>query len=91
MIPGAEPTESFAGRVREGIEAIAAAHPDQLVVAVVHGGVIGQAVAIATGGRPLSLSGADNASITHLVLSGDDWTLRCFNDTSHLTATFCTA
>ena len=31
-----------------------------------------------------SASGADNASIQHLVVSGDDWKLRCFNDTAQL-------
>ncbi len=55
VIPSAEPEEVFADRVRVGIERIAAAHPDELVVAVVHGGVIGQVIAQATGARGFAL------------------------------------
>lgn len=91
VIPSAEPGEAFAARVRGGIERIAATHPDQVVVAVVHGGVIGQAMALASGGGPFAFSGADNASISHLVVLGSAWAVRCFNDTSHLTPTFVTA
>lgn len=91
LIPGAESAEGFASRVREGVEAIATAHPDEVVVAVVHGGVIGQIVAHATGCRPFAFVGADNASISHLVVWGDHWSIRCFNDTSHLTPQFSTA
>ncbi len=88
VIPNAEPAEQFAARVRGGIERIAAAHPDQLVVAVVHGGVIGQVMNLATGTSGFAFNGADNASITHLVVDGDRWIIRCFNDTSHLSARF---
>lgn len=91
VIPGAESSEQFAGRVRAGIEAIAAAHADQVVVAVVHGGVIGQIVAMATGAQLMAFSGPDNASISHLVVVDDRWIVRCFNDTSHLSPTFSTA
>lgn len=88
VIPGAEPGDDFARRVQEGIEAIAAAHPDGVVVAVVHGGVIGQVMAHATGARAFAFSGADNASISYLVVTGSMWNVRCFNDTSHLAPTF---
>jgi len=91
VIPGAEPAEVFAARVREGIDAIARAHPDELVVAVVHGGVIGQIMAHATGCRPSAFVGADTASISHLVVQDDWWSVRCFNDTSHLTPQFSTS
>lgn len=91
VIPGAEPTEQFATRVRRGIERIAAAHPDELVVAVVHGGVIGQVLSLATGASGFSFSGADNASISHVVVTADRWIVRCYNDTSHLSPTFSTA
>ena len=51
VIPGAETMESFAGRVRAGVEAVvASAGPDVVVAAVVHGGVIGEACRQATGG-----------------------------------------
>jgi 2,3-bisphosphoglycerate-dependent phosphoglycerate mutase len=91
VIPGAEPADDFAARVREGIAAIAAAHRDGVVVAVVHGGVIGQIVAHATGARAFAFSGADNASISHLVVTEGGWVVRCFNDTSHLSPTFTVA
>ncbi len=42
VIPGAEPADAFAARVRRAITRIAAAHTDQTVVVVSHGGTIGQ-------------------------------------------------
>jgi 2,3-bisphosphoglycerate-dependent phosphoglycerate mutase len=90
-IPGAEPTEVFDARVRAGIERIAAAHPDELVVVVVHGGVIGQVMNIAAGTSGFGFNGADNASIHHIVVDGERWIIRCFNDTSHLSPRFSTA
>ena len=91
VIPGGEPAHQFENRVRRGIERIASEHPDQLVVAVVHGGVIGQVVNMATGSTGFAFTGADNASISHLVVDGDRWVVRCWNDTSHLSPTFSTA
>ena len=90
-IPGAEPTHELEARVRAGIGRIAAAHPDELVVAVVHGGVIGQIMNVAAGTNGFRFNGADNASIHHLVVDGDRWIIRCFNDTSHLSPRFSTA
>lgn len=84
VIPGAESVEALAARVRAGVTRIAAAHPDQRVAVFTHAGVIGMVVGLATGGRPFAFIGADNASITHLVIHGDDWILRRFNDTGHL-------
>jgi probable phosphoglycerate mutase len=86
VIPGAEPGERFAARVRNGIERIAETHADQRVMVVVHGGTIGQALTIALGipERPLSLSWADNGSISELVVFDGDWIIRSFNDTAHL-------
>lgn len=84
VIPEAETTDAFAERVRTGIERIAAAHPDQRVVVFTHGGVIGMAAGLATGGRPFAFVSADNASITHLVVLRDQWIMRRFNDTGHL-------
>jgi 2,3-bisphosphoglycerate-dependent phosphoglycerate mutase len=84
VIPGAEATEAFAGRVRSGIQGIAASHPGERVAVFTHGGVIGQALALATGSRPFAFIGSDNASISRLVVIGDVWTVRSFNDTSHL-------
>jgi 2,3-bisphosphoglycerate-dependent phosphoglycerate mutase len=84
VIPGAEPAAEFAGRVRAAIERLAAGHPGQRVAAFTHGGVIGEALAQASGSRPFAFLGADNASISGLVISGDRWILRGFNDTAHL-------
>jgi 2,3-bisphosphoglycerate-dependent phosphoglycerate mutase len=84
VIPGAEPAADLSSRVERALGAIAARHPDQLVAVFTHGGVIGAALSIATGSRPFAFNGADNASISHLVISGDRWVLRRFNDTSHL-------
>ncbi|MDJ0769562.1 MAG: histidine phosphatase family protein [Ilumatobacter sp.] len=91
VIPNGEPTADFEARVRAGIERIAAAHADELVVAVVHGGVIGQVMNIIADTSGFRFGGADNASISHIVIEEDRWRLRCFNDTSHLGPTFSTA
>jgi probable phosphoglycerate mutase len=84
VIPGAEPAAAFAGRVRTAIERLAARHRGQRVAAFTHGGVIGQAMALASGSRPFAFIGADNASISRLVVSSDRWIVRAFNDTAHL-------
>jgi len=84
VIPGAEPNEVFNERIQRGLNNIAANHPDQLVVAVVHGGVIGQIIAQATGARPLAFTGADNGSISHIVIQDGTVMVHRFNDASHL-------
>jgi len=84
VIPNAEPADAFAGRVRRAISRIAAAHPGQRVAVFAHAGTIGQILAQATGSRPFALGGSDNASISHLVVAGDRWIVRRFNDTTHL-------
>ena len=93
-IPGAESMENLLARVRGAVERIAAAHPDERVAVFAHGGVIGALAAIATGGRVFAFIGADNGSLTHVVVHGEppgggggaprNWTLRRFNDTGHL-------
>jgi probable phosphoglycerate mutase len=84
VIPGAEAADAFAERVQRGIERVAAAHPDQRVAVFTHGGVIGQVLAHASGSTPFAFLGANNGSISHLVVSGDNWQIRRFNDTAHL-------
>jgi len=85
VIPGAEPSDQFAARVRAAIERIAAAHPDQRVVVVSHGGTIGEILRQASSSEPWAFVGADNASISHVVINADGrWLVRRFNDTSHL-------
>lgn len=84
VIPGAEPAADFAARVRGAVERIAAAHPDQRVAAFAHGGTIGEILAQAARSSPWAFSSADNASISHLVITAPRWIVRRFNDTSHL-------
>jgi probable phosphoglycerate mutase len=85
VIPGAEPTEAFDARVREGIERIAAAHPGGRVAAFVHGGVIGRVLATASGSKGLAFAAADNGSISEIVVTREgDWIVRRYNDTAHL-------
>jgi probable phosphoglycerate mutase len=85
VIPGAETAEHLRQRVRGAVDRIVAAHPDQRVVAVVHGGVIAEIMAQAVDTpHAFAFLGADNASISHLVVFGQRWIVRRFNDTSHL-------
>jgi probable phosphoglycerate mutase len=86
VIPGAEPADDFAARVRAGIERVVElTGPGRTAAAVVHGGVIGELARQATGSPRLAFVHAENTSISHLVVFGDGrWLLRSFNDTSHL-------
>jgi probable phosphoglycerate mutase len=84
LIPGAEPAADLENRVRESVERLAAVHPGQRIAAFTHGGVIGQALALAARSRPFAFLGADNASISELVIVGDRWMVHGFNDTAHL-------
>jgi 2,3-bisphosphoglycerate-dependent phosphoglycerate mutase len=84
VIPGAEPADVFEARTTGAINRIAAAHPDQRVAVVVHGGVIAVLLAMATGSRRFAFLGADNASISRLVIMPERWILRLYNDTAHL-------
>lgn len=83
-IPGAETTAALHGRVRDALLRIARAHPDERIAVVVHGGVIGAAMAVATGARPFAFNGAANGSISRLVIRGDEFIARGFNDCAHL-------
>ena len=91
VIPGAESGDSFAARVRGAVARIAAAHPDQVVAVVSHGGVIGQILALAAGTTGFAFVGSDNAAISHLVVTDDRWIIRRFNDTAHLGLAFTSA
>jgi 2,3-bisphosphoglycerate-dependent phosphoglycerate mutase len=88
VIPGAESPERFSGRLRSAIAEIAATVPvGTTAVAFVHGAVIGDLCALATGSRPFAFLNADNGSISSLVVHGDgSWLLRSFNETRHLDA-----
>jgi probable phosphoglycerate mutase len=86
IIPNAESPESLERRVRLGIETVVAATgPESVAVAVVHGGVIGEACRQATDSSRFAFVHADNGSVTRLVVQPDGrWLLRSFNDVSHL-------
>lgn len=84
IIPGAESSESLTQRLNRSLSRIAAAHPDELVAAFVHGGVIGHILSHATGARPFSFNGADNGSISHIVMTEGQILVRRFNDSTHL-------
>lgn len=83
-IPGSETNAQLNERVNRGINSIVDKHPDQVVMVVVHGGVIASVLAQATGSEPFAFMGADNASISHLVAHDGKISLRRYNDTSHL-------
>jgi 2,3-bisphosphoglycerate-dependent phosphoglycerate mutase len=86
IIPGAEPAATFRARVRAAIERLAAAHPGQRVAVFTHGGVIGEALALASRSRPFAFVTSDNGSISRLVVAGPHWIVRSFNDIAHLEA-----
>lgn len=83
-LPNAETFVELQTRVVRGLRRIADAHPDQLVAVVVHGGVVGAALSHVTGARNFGFNGADNGSISRIVIHGDQMTLRGFNDVAHL-------
>jgi len=84
VIPGAEPAAEFAARVRDAVTRLASAHTGQRVAVFTHGGVIGQVLVLASGSRPFAFVTSDNGSISRLVVSGERWIVRGYNDTAHL-------
>lgn len=84
VIPGGEGLDSLDDRVRSGLGKIVAAHLGQRVAVFTHGGVIGQAISVASGSRTFAFTSADNASISRIWVFGDRWIVRSFNDVSHL-------
>lgn len=83
-IPGAESWTALNQRIMAALGRIHGRHPDEKVVAVVHGGVIGHITAHASGARPFAFNGADNGSITHIVMLADMLKVRSFNDNAHV-------
>ena len=63
---------------------IACAHPDQLVVVFVHGGVIAAALSIATGAKPFVCLGAVSGLVNRLVINAEQMYVRSLNETGHL-------
>jgi probable phosphoglycerate mutase len=84
VIPGAEPAPEFTKRVRSVITKIAAAHVGGKIAVFTHAGVIGEALAQASGAEPFAFIGPNNASISQMLVTPDKWVIRRFNDASHL-------
>jgi probable phosphoglycerate mutase len=87
-IPGAETNHQLMTRTTAAVRRIATAHPDQLVAAFCHGGVIAAVLGAVMGVGAMRFTGARHTSISHLVIEppSDEptgWTLRLFNDGSH--------
>jgi 2,3-bisphosphoglycerate-dependent phosphoglycerate mutase len=88
LIPGAEPAEAFATRVREGVEAVAdAAVPGAVAVSVTHAAVIAEICRQVAGAERFAFLTNANGSLTRLVRMPDRrWVLVSFNETQHLLA-----
>lgn len=88
MVPGAETNAQLTSRTVSAVEKIANNHPNQLVAAVCHGGVIAAVLGHTLGLGAMELLGARHTSINHLVVPTAQsierqWTLRTFNDGAH--------
>ena len=84
VIPGAESVDRLRQRISASLQRIHQQHPDELVVAVVHGGVVGHILAEATGAQAFAFNGCDNGSISHIVMVDNRILVRRFNDSAHL-------
>lgn len=87
-VPGAETNQQLTDRTVGAVRRIAAAHPNELVAAFCHGGVIAAVLGYAMEVGAMSFIGARHTSISHLVIEQpgvgpNHWTLRLFNDGSH--------
>ena len=71
----------FAGRHLMAVLGQDAAAPSREELDLLDAGALRQAVASSMG---FAFVGADNGSITHLVISPERWFVRRFNDTAHL-------
>ena len=84
VIPNAESSKSLKKRIGAALTRIIKDNPGKLLVAVVHGGVIGHILSEAAQSRPFAFSGSDNGSISRIVSVEGKLTLRSFNQTDHL-------
>lgn len=87
-VPGAETNKQLTDRTVGAVRRIAAAHPNQMVAAFCHGGVIAAVLGYVMGVGAMTFNGARHTSISHLVIEPPakdpaHWTLRLFNDGSH--------
>jgi probable phosphoglycerate mutase len=86
VIPGAEPMDAFAARVRAAADAVVAAAGAGRVVVVTHGAWIAELChQVVAGSRPFAFITVDNASISRVVVLPDGRRiLAAFNDTGHV-------
>jgi probable phosphoglycerate mutase len=86
LIPGAEPLEEFALRVRRGVEQAAGAANDGTVsVVFTHSAVIAEFCRQVTGSEPFAFLHNSNGSVTRLFRMPDGrWILASFNESEHL-------
>lgn len=86
LVPGAEPVEEFATRVRGGIELVAdAAGEGTVSVAVTHSAVIAEFCRQVTGSEAFAFLHNSNGSLTRLFRLPDRrWVLVSFNETAHI-------
>lgn len=82
-LPGAETNAELVARTVRVVDQIAADHPNELVAAFCHGGVIGAVLAHAADTSPFAFNGARHTSISHLVINPTGWVIRSFNDGAH--------
>ncbi|HMN70283.1 MAG TPA: histidine phosphatase family protein [Rhodoblastus sp.] len=84
IIPGVEDPTHFRQRVETAVAVLAGRHAGQTIVVVTHRNVIGHLVAHACGARHNAFNGAENGSISEIVVSPAGSTVRSFNETGHL-------
>jgi len=86
VIPNAEKMQAFSARVRTGVEKVLShLTAGATAAAFVHAGTISEICRQATQSRPFAFFAPENTSVTRLVVHGDGhWSLRSFNDVSHL-------
>lgn len=86
VIPNAERMQSFSARIRIGVEkALSHLAEGATAVAFVHAGTISEVCRQATQSRPFGFFAPENTSVSRLVVHADGhWSLRSFNDVSHL-------
>lgn len=82
-VEGAETNSQFAGRTVPALQRLAGLHPDQLIAVFVHGGTIASLLGHALGINMFSMMGSRNSAISHVVVNGNQWIIRSFNDAAH--------
>ena len=84
VIPGGESPEALDARLSRALARLHRAHPDTMIAAFVHGGVIAHLLHLATGSERFAFTGAENGSLSQLLLTAEGIKVRSFNEVSHL-------